>query len=91
MKMTDQVRIQITSDDWVALDVRVGEGIVEDWCLNVGCDGLTTVSSWSTDKGNREVRNHHVCISPDMALAMAEALRAGAIYKLFKKENASTP
>ena len=73
IEITNQVRIQNSPDNWFT---------VEDWHLDVGCDGLT-VSSWSTDKDNKEVRVSHVCIDADMALAVADA-----IYKLFKKEKA---
>ena len=75
-EISNLVRIQPDSNYWYT---------VEDYYLDLGCDGLT-ISSWGieTEKENqqkKEKRYDHVCIEKESALAIADA-----IYKLFKKE-----
>jgi hypothetical protein len=78
--ISNLVRIQPDPEYWYT---------VEDYYLDLGCDGLT-ISYWGseTEKGTqykKEKRYDHVCIEKESALAIADA-----IYKLFKK-NKDTP
>ena len=70
-EITTQFRIQPDPKYWYT---------VEDFHMDVGCDGLT-ISVWDI-VDNKEQRSGHVCIEKDAALSVADA-----IYKLFKKEN----
>ena len=69
-EITNQVRIQPDSEYWFT---------VEDFNLEVGCEGLT-ISYWEIRDGE-EKRKEYICVETDAALSVADA-----IYKLFKKE-----
>ena len=70
-EITHQIRIQPETDFWFT---------VEDFYLDLGCEGLT-ISYWEYKDG-KESRVKSISIDGDLALTVADA-----IYKLFKKED----
>ena len=71
--ITNLVRIQPEPEYWYT---------VEDYHLDVGCDGLT-ISYWETRDG-REQRIDHMCMNKESAIAVGDA-----IHRLFKKTNSN--
>ena len=66
-----QVRIKTHPDYWFT---------VEDFYLDIGCDGLT-ISYWDFKDG-KESRGKYISVDKSVALPIADA-----IYELFKKED----